>query len=205
VSTDTASDARLRDRAVAGDPQATRQLVVQLVPVIQARVARSLAAHGRPEARRNVREEIQDLTQEVLAALFDEDTRVLKAWDPNRGLSLANFVGLVAQRQALSLLRTRRRSPWVEEPTSDMGPLLPDAVGPEARVASRQVLERLLAELEAELSPLGLELFELLLVQQLEVDEVTERMKMTRDAVYAWRSRLGKLVRQRIAALEGER
>lgn len=204
MTTDAGSDARLRDRAIAGDPTATRQLIGALVPVIQARVARCLAQHGRPETRRNVREEVADLTQEVLTSLFDADARVLRAWDPAKGLSLANFVGLVARRQALSLLRTRSRSPWAEEPTGDLGPLLPDGIGPEARVASREVLERLLTGLEAELSPLGLELFELLIVEQLDADEVVARTGMSRDAVYAWRSRLGKLVRQRAAALEAE-
>ncbi len=174
------------------------------MPVIQARVARCLASHGRPEGRRNVREEVRDLTQEVLASLFAGDGRVLRSWSPDKGLSLSNFVGLVAQRQALSLLRTRRHSPWTEDPTEDVGALLPESDGPEARVASRQTLERVLAELEAQLSPLGLELFELLIVQQLEAPEVMERTGLGRDAVYAWRSRLGKLVRQRAAALEAE-
>jgi DNA-directed RNA polymerase specialized sigma24 family protein len=198
VPTEAGSDARLRDRAVAGDAQATRQLIGQLVPVIQARVARCLAQN---DARRNLKEEVRDLTQDVLASLFENGGRLLRAWDPERGLSLANFVGLVARRQALSLLRTRRRSPWAEDPVGDLGPLLPDGDGPEAQVASREVLEKLLAGLEAELSPLGLELFELLVVQQLEVDEVIARTRMSRDAVYAWRSRLGKLIRQRAAAL----
>lgn len=196
-------DGRLRDRALSGDERATRALVGRLVPIIQARVARCLLRHGRPGARRNVREEVADLTQEVLLSLFADGGRVLAAWNPERGLSLDNFVGLVAQRQAVSILRTHRRSPWAEEPTEDLGPLLPDASTPEARVASQQALDSVLAWLEETLSPMGLELFELLIVQDLDTAEVVRRTGLSRDAVYAWRSRLERLLRQRAATLEG--
>jgi RNA polymerase sigma-70 factor (ECF subfamily) len=202
LSTPT-DDRRLRDRALGGDVPATRELVGRLVPVIQARVARCLLRHGRPGARRNVREEVADLTQEVLLSLFAGSGRILATWNPDRGLSLQNFVGLVAQRQAVSLLRTRRRSPWAEEPTEDLGPLLPDAGTPEARMASKQTLEALLAWLEDTLSPMGLELFQLLLVQDLGAAEVATRTGLSIDAVYAWRSRLEKLLRQRAANLDG--
>ncbi len=194
-----ADDRRLRDHALAGDVAATRLLVGRLVPVIQARVARCLARHGRPGARRNLREEVADLTQEVLLSLFAHGGRVLAAWSPERGLSLENFVGLVAQRQALSLLRTRRHSPWTEEPTEDLGPLLPDMDTPEGRVTSRQTLAAVLAWLEDTLSPMGLELFDLLVVQDLDAAEVVARTGLSRDAVYAWRSRLEKLIRTRLA------
>lgn len=197
-------DVVTRDDAIRGDHAAIRTLVGRIVPIIQARVARCLACHGRPEARRNVREEVADLTQEVLASLFAHGGRVLAAWAPEKGLSLNNFVGLVAQREALSLLRTRRHSPWTEEPTEDMGPLLPVISGPEERLASRQALGAVLSWLEAHLSPLGLELFELLIVQDLDAAEVVERTGLSRDAVYAWRSRLEKLIRQRVAALDDE-
>lgn len=195
-------DRRLRDRALSGDERATRELVGRIVPVIQARVARCLLRHGRPGARRNAREEVADLTQEVLLSLFARGGRVLAAWSPERGLSLENFVGLVAQRQAVSMLRTQRHSPWVEEPTEDLGPLLPDAATPEVRVASQQTLDAVFEWLQSTLSPMGLELFELLILQDLDAAEVVARTGLSRDAVYAWRSRLEKLLRERAAAIE---
>lgn len=195
-------DLLLRDHAVGGDPVATRELVGRLVPVIQVRVARCLVRHGRPEARRNLREEVADLTQEVLAGLFAREGRVLRAWDPEKGLSLENFVGLVAQRQAVSLLRTARRSPWIEEPTADLGPLLPDFDNPEVRLVSRQSWDEVNRWLVDHLSPLGLELFELLVVEGLDTAEVVHRTALSREAVYSWRSRLDRLVRRRMAALD---
>ena len=78
-----------------------------LTPVIQARVARTLLAHrSRLAGGRDVRQEVEDLSQDVFLALFDRDGHVLRSWEPERGLSLENFVGLVAERQVLSFLRS---------------------------------------------------------------------------------------------------
>jgi RNA polymerase sigma-70 factor (ECF subfamily) len=58
------------------------------------------------------------------------------------------------------------------------------------------MLEVLLDRLREELSPLGQSLFEMLFIHQRSVPEVCERTGMSRDAVYAWQSRLGKLSRK---------
>jgi RNA polymerase sigma-70 factor (ECF subfamily) len=69
---------------------------------------------------------------------------------------------------------------------------------------SQQMLEALLGRLREELSPLGFSLFEELFVRQREVAEVCARTGMSRDAVYAWQSRLGKVVRRLGAELMSE-
>src|SRR4051812_48339802 len=98
--------ASLARRALEGDPIALSSLVATLTPVVQARVARTLLARRSLLAGgRSVREEVEDLSQEIFLALFDRNARVLRSWEPERGLSLLNFVGLVAERQVLSFLR----------------------------------------------------------------------------------------------------
>src|SRR5688572_11436679 len=99
-------------RALAGERAAIEALVVELSPVVQARVAAALYRCGHSS-----RQELEDLTQEILMDLFTGEGRVLSSWDPERGLSLASFVGLVAQRQVYSRLRSRRRSPFTQRPT----------------------------------------------------------------------------------------
>ena len=189
--------------ALAGDRNAVRALVRALAPIVQARVARALVRRRAAARGRDVRQEVEDFSQEVFVALFEDSGRVLRAWRPARGLSLENFVGLVAERQAISLLRCGRRSPWTEDPTLDaeLEADRPDERGPESVTASRELYERLLERVEGELSPLGLELFRRLLVQQQPVAEVCAELGQTPDAVYAWRSRLGKLVRKLAADL----
>ncbi len=188
---------RLVSQALAGHEPALASLVDLLTPVVQARVARALLAHRPPGGGRSIREQVEDLTQEVFLTLFADGARVLKTWNSDRGLSLENFVGLVAQRRAISMLRTGKRSPWKEDPTLDdeLDGAAPDP-DPEERTASREHLRLLLGRLKEELSPLGWRLFDLLLVRERSVKEVRAETGMSRDAVYAWRSRLRKLARR---------
>jgi len=187
------------DSALAGDPAAIERMVAVLTPVLQARIARTLLRyrqHG--AAGRDVQQEVADLVQDVFLVLFAQDGKVLRSWHEERGLSFANFVGLVAERQTVSLLRSGRRSPWKEDPTLAEDLDFHQAAGPEAEdvVASRDHLQRLFQRLKEELSPLGRQLFELIFVEELDVGEVIVRTGLSADAVYAWRSRLRKLARR---------
>ncbi len=191
--------------ALAADRSAVRALVSHLLPVVQARVMRALHRRGKALGRgRDPKQELDDLTQEVMAALFTDHARVLRSWDPTRGLSLLNFVGLVAERQVAAVFRTGRRSPWTEDPTlaSELDDLDGELTQPDALLASREMLAVLLDLLRERLSPLGLHLFHLLVIQEVPVAEVSAATNMSMDAVYAWRSRLIRLVRQLGAELE---
>jgi DNA-directed RNA polymerase specialized sigma24 family protein len=185
--------------ALAGDAAAVHWLIALLSPVIQARVTRALLR--RASGGRSTRQEVEDMTQEVFVALFEDGGKVLRSWEPARGMSLANFVGLVAERQVAAILRSGRRSPWTEDPTlgEELERPSDDAVGPEARVASQQLMAVLLDRLRATLSPRGLDLWERLFVREDSVEAVCAATGMSHDALYAWRSRLGKLVRTFVA------
>ncbi len=189
--------------ALLGDETALTRLVRRLTPVVQARVARKLLlCRDRSGGSRDVRQEVEDLTQEIFLILFADDGRVLAGWDPARGLSLANFVGLVAERQTVSILRSGRRSPWRDDPTlSDELERIASPVETETTAASREVLAQLFDRLTEVLSPLGRQLFDLLLVEETPVAEATLRTGLSADAVYAWRSRLRKLARNLLAEL----
>ena len=182
-------------RALEGDSVAVRALVERLSPVVQSRVARALLrsrARGRP-----IRQEVADLTQEVFVALFRDDARKLRAWEPARGLDLRAFVGLVSEREVASILRSGRRSPWTEEPTESQDlDRRREHRDPEQAVAERQHAELVLERLEAALSPLGRQLFVLLWVEGRSVQAVCDQLELSADAVYAWRSRIRKTARK---------
>lgn len=189
-------------RALDGDQAALTRLVAVLTPVIQARVARTLLANRfRLAGGRDVRQEVEDLSQEVFLALFSRDAHVLRSWRAERGLSLENFVGLVAERQVRSFLRSGRRNPWKEAPAftaEEFEPEDPDS-GPEEAAASREHLALLLDQLREELSPLGWRLFELLFIQEKSLKEARAATGLSAVAVYAWRSRLRRLVKKLLA------
>lgn len=193
----------LLNKALGGERAAMRALVDRLSPVIWSRVAR-VAQRGR-RTPDQIRQLAEDLTQEVFAALFQDGGRALRAWVPARGLSLEAYVGLLAEHQAASILRSGRRSAWREDATSEetlvneVGASDADAV----RIVARDTLVRVLERVRAQLTPRGVQMFELLVIEERSVEDVSAIMGMTSDAVYAWRSRIGKLAAAVAAEIEG--
>lgn len=187
--------------ALAGNPAAVRALVALLTPIVRARVARALTRH-----RRNLDAELGDFTQEVFVALFTSDAKALRAWDPSRGLSFVNFVGLLAQHRVADLLRTQRwrqRQDDVELDESQLraAPYDADSVT-DTTLASQERLSLVLEYMEAKLSERGIEMFQRLYVQEQSVEQVAAATGVSHDAVYQWRSRLSKLAREALSELE---
>jgi RNA polymerase sigma factor (sigma-70 family) len=197
-----ASPRDLIDQALAGRAEAARELVELLYPAVQGRVARVLCRVG-GRSNRNARQEVEDMIQDVFAFLFDHGGKALRAWDPGRGLALESYAGLLAERQTLSILRSGRRSPWTEDPTLDdtLDRRAEPTSSTEPALAARELLANLWERLQLTLSPLGMKLFEMIYVDEREVEEVAAAMKMSPDAVYAWRSRLRKLVANLLAEI----
>jgi RNA polymerase sigma-70 factor (ECF subfamily) len=145
------------------------------------------------------------MVQDVFLALLDDDARALRAWRPDRGLSLENFVGLLTERRVASILRTGRRSPWTDHPTEHA--VLESHAGVSdhdlAEIASRDLLLRLLDGLREALPPRMLRLFYYLWVDELEIPAICEQTGMRREAVYMARSRIAKRARAIAEELSG--
>jgi RNA polymerase sigma-70 factor (ECF subfamily) len=186
-------------KSIARDPRAERQVVDTLLPVVRCRVGRLLRRKGGAGSR-DVREETKDLSQQVFTALFAREGHVLRQWDPDRGLSLLSFVGLVAEREVGAILRSRRRSPWTETPTADddLEQSADSRRGPEQVAAARELAASFREAAQAELSEQGRELFDLFIMEGRTIDEVCAETGMSADRAYAWRSRLGRLL-ERVA------
>ena len=189
-------------RALAGDPAAVRAVIAAFTPIIQARATRALTRRGRQG--RDPRQELGDLVQEVLLQLFRDDGRVLRSWQPEKGLSLLNFVGLVAEREVARIARSGRRSPWALDPTEDAE--LEVAVGTvdsaERNAGSRDLFDQVYERLEEELHPKALELFRLLVIDETPVPTVCDATGLSAEQVYNWRSRLLKRAREILAKLD---
>ena len=199
------SDVARLGRALSGSAREVRGLVAEWTPVIQARVAKVLARGGglRTRGVLVIREDVRDMTQDVLLRLFADDARILREWRPERGLSLSGFVGLVAQRHALSVVRTRHRSPLSETPVDiDALALAHADHGQLSRLEHGELTRALLTELWAELSPLGRRVFVALYVEQRDTASLCAELGTTMDALHAWRGRIRKASQRIVDALE---
>ena len=195
----------LLERALRGDRAALRGVVEQLAPLIQARVARALMRRS-AASRRDPRQDLMDMTNEVFVSLLENEARVLRAWQKERGLSLENFVGLVADRQVASILRTGRRSPWHEEATdaADLEAYAGTHDSGALEIASRDLLVSVLDRLREELSPRMMHLFYALWVDETPVAQICEELGMQAGALYVARSRIAKRAREIANELTGE-
>jgi RNA polymerase sigma-70 factor (ECF subfamily) len=196
-------DLELVTAALAGDSRGRRAIVERLLPTIRARVTCALLRYKSGALAQSV---IDDLTQQVFLLLFDDGGRRLRAWEPDRGLSLTSFVGLLADREVAGTLRRGRRNPWTESPTDDAELSLRVGAeeGHEAQVASRQMLDAVLDRALVTLDERGLVLFQRLLVDEAPADVVATEMKTTVSALYMWRSRFTKMVRELGRELDDE-
>lgn len=185
----------LVDRVVAGDPRATEELVMILLPVLQRRAAWVLSRRrGRPE-------DAFDYAQEALMRLLEQDCRVLRTWDPERGASLETFAGLVAERHILSSLKSGRKSGWREDPLLDAkAEALTTGADLERVVWSRELLEQLLDRFEEEMTPRSRQLFTALFVEEMSIEDAAAKFGMSSNALYTWQSRF----RSRAAELARE-
>lgn len=179
--------------ALARRPAACRTLVDRLSPAIQRQVNGALIRRGRAR-----REEVRDHVQEIFRILLDDDGKILRAWDPDKGASLEGYVGMVAERRVASILSSGRKSAHAEDPTApeDFDQAEEAAPNPELTTMSRQLLARVLDELRQRLTDQGYLMFRLLYLEQREVPWIMETYELKRDAVYGWRARIKKTIRE---------
>ena len=201
VDLDELETKELRARLEAGlrgDKEAMTFIVLGMTPVIQMRVARALSRRAYQARGRSLRADVEDLVQEVFAALFSNSGKALRAWDPDRGLSFTGFVSFLAEREVGMLMRTGKRNPWTEDPTLDdkLHQLQESRTSHEDQVASRQMLSLVSERLRERLSPLGRLYFQRLYIEDRSVQDVADEQGTTVGALYTWRSRLLKLIRE---------
>lgn len=191
---DDDADRGLVAAAFDGDATAIRTLCDRLIDTVHAEVARCMVRQAHA-ARRDPRQDVADLVQEVLVALFDRNSQELRRWDPQRGRSLDSFVRLVARRRVARVLRHRRGNPWAETPVDPAHVEISEASEQVRHLEERGELHALLRALQARMSVRDRVLFDLLYVRELGVDEAAQQLGMTRAAVHAWTYRMRKLAR----------
>jgi DNA-directed RNA polymerase specialized sigma24 family protein len=187
-------DIQLVRAAVAGDRGSARSLIQRLTPAVRSRVVWLLLRNRSIHAQ--IRQEVEDLTQDVFVALFSRRGQDLLSWEPGRGMALEGFVGLLAQRRVISILRSRRLNPFQIPPASTCDDRPEEASAVDQTIMERQQLYELVHTLGERLSPLGLEMFYRLYVWDQDLELISEETRLSKNAVYQWRSRLRTQLRE---------
>lgn len=185
--------------ALDGDRVALGTLVREILAAIKVEVAVNLVRRARTQ-RRDPRQDVNDISHEVVLALLADRGRLLRMWDPERGHTLSGFVRMIARQRMSRIFQGYRGNPWGDEPTEQdvIEPLLEHDAGDRV-LESREELRVLLERLRAQLTERGLQLFHRIYVDQQPIAEVAAEFGMTRQAVDAWNTRTRTLAR-RLAA-----
>jgi len=172
-----------------------------LARALLAVVMRLAAAELHPWASRYRRQPSdlrRDTVQDVMVRLFAEHGRVLRAWEPDLGLTLRGFLKRVVRYHVLTLFRTERGNPWRNESTDpdQLDQLDGEGTGLFNQLWLWRVRDRLLAEE----STRGRALYVALFVEQRSADDIAAGHDMTRDAVYQWRARFKRRAAKLLSA-----
>lgn len=147
---------------------------------------------ARAAIRRGRRRDIDELNQEVWCRLLDNDRRLLRRYDHQRG-PFATFIGMVAYQQALIVVKQAQRRTARVDGELD-GELLVDeqSLRFAEELVRTQIYEKLIDRARAELEVRELELLRDLYLDQRTYQSVASRLGVTENAVYKRCERLKK-------------
>ena len=192
-------------QSLAGPQEQRCRLAKRLIKIVDPEVRITL----RPIAfryRRNLCDAAEDFIQDVLVLLLHDDGRVLRTWDPARGMKLPSFISLVVRRYLCRRFRGFRGNPWSIDPADaeELAAYLEGRTntGPHSSTHTEyhQYLDEILTILHGELTDRDWRIFVKLYVRQETPREVGADEKMRENTVDKVRSR----IRQRIRQLFGE-
>lgn len=178
------------------------RLVQRLSPTIQRSVVRILLAHGRGRVLANLGSYVQEHRQLVFAKLFERDARVLRIWDPARGLSLLGWVGRFAAMRTRDALRSISADPWRDQamPPDFFEAMLAEG-SPEQLVATVRLWSTVRDRVQSKVTKQGKHMFELLFEQDRTTREITEATGLSPDAIFQWRRRLRQEIERQLTRL----
>lgn len=184
---------------IRGDAGARRRFVDEYSGIVSFGVSVIFQQFGRPSRK----EEIEDLSQEVFLALFDQDARKLRQYQGRNGCSLASWIRVVANRLTIDRLRKEGRTISLDDPMNAEATKIretrPDAApGPEPQVEEAMRAARV-REMIDDLPPKDKLFVKLFYFQGMPIEEVAETIGVTTNAAYVRKMRLHEKLR-RIAA-----
>lgn len=188
-------DLELARAALQGAPDAVEALLDRLLPVVRARTRRVLRRQG-------TLAHADDVVQDFLLHLWSEGGRRLLAFDPARGASLENYVGLKAESFAVDAARRRgakkRGGHLFAVGLDDAAPS--SGRCPEEAVATRDLVRRLGAHLDDSLPEKGRLVLRYTFADGRPAPEVADILGVRVQVVYNWQHKIRTLARHFLGA-----
>jgi len=181
---------------IRGDAGARRRLVEEYSGIVSYGVSVIFQQFGRPSRK----EEIEDMSQEVFLALFDQDARKLRQYQGRNGCSLASWIRVVANRLTIDRLRKEGRTISLDDPgnaeATKIRDTRPDAApGPEPQVEEAMRAARV-REMIDDLQPKDRMFVRLFYFKGLPIEEVAQALDITTNAAYVRKMRLHEKLRR---------
>ena len=194
----------LLQACIQGDTSARARLVEEYSGIVAYGVSVIFQQFGRPCRR----EEIEDLSQDVFVALFDQDARKLRQYQGRNGCSLASWIRVVANRMTIDRLRREGRTVSLDDPDSGEMRRLRETgqdgrPGPESQAEAGQ-RSRVIREMVSMLPPKDQLFVQLHYFQELPIEEVAATIGITPNAAYVRKMRLHDKLRKLIGPARGD-
>ena len=187
-------------RCIDGDQHALTQFVARFHRYIYTVVDRTVRRY-RSDVHPTV---IEDLTQEVFLALFENDRRRLRLFEGRNGCPIRAWIRVISARTTISRMRRWKNHRELPNQDSDRGSLTMVDSGPSPFQAVSAVDDRMrsekLLQLARGLSQTDRRLIEMYFVEERSVDEIVSALEIGRGALYMRKNRAVNRLRDRARA-----
>ena len=181
----------LVDQVIAGNRAAIRLLIENLTPVIQLAVVHILKRCTQSYQHNHIHLEVTDYCQEIFILIFKNNSKILRDWNPDKGMNLKSYISLITKRRVISSLRNIKFTQSLDDDTIDTNIdsflKTPDE---ESQFINRHLLYRIIKSLKNEISSFGYEIFVQIFLYGYSAEEVASKMNLTKNSVYVWKNRL---------------
>lgn len=177
--------------AISGDRGAIQLLVNNLTPVIQLAIVHVLKRRPLNQQHNYVHLEVADHCQDVFILLFKNNSKILREWNPDKGMNLKSYVSLIAKRRVISSLRKIEFTQSLDDDSIneniDTFLKTPDEGN---QFVNRHLLFRIINSLKDEISEFGYDIFVQIFLYGFTAEEISHKTNLSKNAIYVWKNRL---------------
>jgi DNA-directed RNA polymerase specialized sigma24 family protein len=174
---------------ISGDRATNHRFVREIGLCLERVVRRLIARYGVPQ------HEAGDLLQDLFTDLIEHDWRAVRAWRPDGGRTLPGFLGVFARLRTIDRLRQRGHTIPVDDVelyTVAERYVQATSLPVELGICLERIVERLRRTCTAD----EWRFFERGIVEEAPAEELVREFEVSRDAVFARRTRMREWLRQ---------